>query len=364
MSLLCIGILSQFLLLHYVEDFTVIDSMSGRYIVSICLLLSSLAIVYWFIVSTDKNQRAMQDDISSQLQIANAVFQIRDAVMVTDANGAILRVNKAFESLTGYSQSEIVGQNPSILSSGLHDKAFYKSMWAKLTLEGRWKGELWDKNKAGVIYPKRTTITAIQNESKITTHYVAIFTAISSKDQSEEEILRYAYYDPLTALPNRRLLLDRLKITLNSTKRSQRYSAILFLDLDNFKQANDRCGHQKGDEILVEVAKRIIGCIREVDTVSRLGGDEFVVLLENVGSNYNESCQNIAKVAESILHHLSQHYLDHSITNISTSIGVTLFNDADHTSEQLLEQADIAMYQAKASGRNTFKFFEQESELV
>lgn len=328
------------------------------------LVLISTPVLYYFVFLLEKKRLASQSNIESQLRIANTAFQIRDALMVTNAQGEILRVNKAFENFTGYREHEILGENPRILSSGHHDKAFYKKMWDKIINEGSWKGEIWDKSKDGMVYPKYTTITAVKNKSDVITHYVAIFTAISDRKKSEEEIFRLAYYDALTSLPNRRLFLDRLDGALASSARTSQYGALLFLDLDNFKAVNDTFGHQKGDDLLIEVAERLQSCIREVDTVARLGGDEFVVLLQNLGQQNQDASHNVTKIAESLRHQLCQPYLNDSINTISPSVGVTLFIGRTMGVEKLLQHADSAMYQAKKAGRNHVSFYRPQGKFI
>lgn len=345
----------ELLKLFILNQFAPLSSASTHILKAIFLIIVCTPAIYYFGFLQDKKR--FEAEYESELQIANTVLQIRDALMITDAQGSILRVNAAFEQFTGYRQHEVIGKNPRILSSGRHDKDFYKKMWDKIISEGSWKGEIWDKSKGGTIYPKLATITAIKNKSNVTTNYVAVFTAISDRKKSEEEMFRLAYYDALTGIPNRRLLLDRLNVAQAGSARNNQYGAILFLDLDNFKAVNDTYGHQLGDSLLIEVADRIQASVREVDTVARLGGDEFVVLLQNLGSSHQNALSNVKKIAESLRAQLCKPYLKDSIDTISSSIGAEMFIGRSNVDE-LLEHADLAMYQAKKSGRNRVVFYE------
>ncbi len=306
-----------------------------------------------------------QKQAEDQLRIAAATFETHEAIMITDANANILRVNHAFEETTGYRAEEVLGKNPRILSSGRQDKAFYAGMWQQLKEKGTWTGEMWDRRKGGQIYPKWLTITAVRNAQGETTEYVAIFSDITARKQAEEEIRNLAFYDALTQLPNRRLLLDRLRLALSASSRSQSYGALLFLDMDRFKVLNDTLGHDYGDLMLLEVGERIKRCVREVDTVARLGGDEFVVLIEELAREAEEASQRVALIAEKIRVALSQPYqLKDSLHRSSPSIGVSLYRGNVDPVEVLLKQADMAMYQAKEAGRNAVRFFDPQMQLA
>jgi len=294
-----------------------------------------------------------------QLRIAAATFETHEAILITDANANIIRVNQAFQEITGYSMEEVLGKNPRILNSGRQDKEFYTAMWQQLVATGTWTGEMWDRRKDGQIYPKWLTITAVKNEQGTITEYVAIFSDITERKQAEEEIHYLAFYDALTDLPNRRLLLDRFRLALSVSARSHHYGAVLFLDMDKFKTLNDTLGHDYGDLMLVEVAKRIQSCVREVDTVARLGGDEFVVLLEEVDADAEEASQKIALIAEKIRIALATPYqLKDREHHSSPSIGICLYRGNEAPVDVLLKHADMAMYQAKEAGRNAVRFFD------
>ena len=298
-----------------------------------------------------------------QLRIAATAFEAQEGMMITDADKTILRVNRAFSEITGYSAAEIVGKRPDILKSGRHDANFYTQMWQRIRDQGVWQGEIWNRRKDGKAYAEWLTVTAVKGDAKEVTHYVGTLTDITLRKAAEDEIKHLAFYDPLTRLPNRRLLLDRLHQALASSARSGRKGALLFIDLDNFKTLNDTLGHDKGDLLLQQVAQRLSTCIREGDTVARLGGDEFVVMLEDLSNLPQEAASQTKTVGEKVLLSLNQPYLLAGHRHHSTpSIGVTLFDDHGNSVEDLLKRADLAMYRAKAAGRNTLRFFDPEMQ--
>ncbi|KXS33077.1 MAG: Diguanylate cyclase/phosphodiesterase with PAS/PAC sensor(S) [Candidatus Gallionella acididurans] len=299
------------------------------------------------------------------LRIAAVTFNTQEAIMITAPDGRILRVNQSFHDITGYGSDEVVGQSPRILQSGRHNEAFFQAMWSTLLDTGKWAGEVWDKRKDGSVYPKSMTITAVYNGQKQVSHYVAVFRDISNLKQSEQEIHQLAFYDALTKLPNRRLLLDRLQQAMATGSRSGRYGALLFLDLDHFKTINDTRGHAAGDELLVAVASRLHACVREGDSVARMGGDEFVVVLENLSSIENEAAALTESVAEKILGELDKPYVLSGFECLSTvSIGVSLFRGHLESAADLLQHTDVAMYQAKAQGRNAIRFFDPHMQTA
>jgi diguanylate cyclase (GGDEF)-like protein/PAS domain S-box-containing protein len=301
----------------------------------------------------------------SDLRIAATAFESQEAMMITDARSVILRVNHAFTDITGYSSEEVVGKTPRMLKSGRHDAAFYAAMWDSLGRTGIWQGEVWDRRKSGEVYPKWLTITAVKGVDGQVTHYVGMHTDITQRKAAEDKIEHLAFYDPLTHLPNRRLLLDRLHQALATSARSARLGALLFIDLDNFKTLNDTRGHDKGDLLLQQVAQRLAACMREDDTVARLGGDEFVVMLEGLGDNPEEAATQAKAVGEKILATLNQPYRLADEEHHSTpSIGIALFADHRDTVDELLKRADLAMYQAKAAGRNTLRFFDPDMQAA
>lgn len=316
-------------------------------------------------------------DISSskhtenELRIAAIAFESQEGMIVTDANNNILRVNAAFTAITGYTSEEAVGQTPRLLSSGRQDKAFYKSMWECLNQTGAWKGEIWNRRKSGEVYPEHLTITAVINVSGIVTNYVATLTDITISKAASEAIKTLAFYDSLTQLPNRRLLTDRLSQIMSASKRNKTYGALMFLDLDNFKPLNDTHGHVVGDMLLIEAARRLTSCMRDMDTVARFGGDEFVVILAELDEDKAASTAQAAIVAEKIRAVLSEPYVftinhegqaDITVEHRCTaSVGVMMFIDDEFSQDDIMKLADATMYQAKDAGRNQVKFYGEKA---
>ncbi|WP_280546176.1 EAL domain-containing protein [Halomonas sp. 11-S5] len=295
----------------------------------------------------------------AQLRIAAMAFETHLGMLVTDAEARIIRVNDTFTRITGYAEAEVLGRNPSLLSSGRHDEAFYRQLWESVQEKGSWQGEIWNRRRNGEVFPEWLTISAVRDEAGELTHYVATFSDITERKAAEEEVHQLAFYDPLTGLPNRRLMLDRLEGELKHSYRSDQFGALLYLDLDNFKQVNDTLGHHAGDQLLREVASRLGGVLRATDTLARLGGDEFAVLLHDLGRDP----QRVAAVAERIAHKLlgvlqAPIGLAGSSVTMTGSIGITLYRDHGTTLDEILQQADMALFQAKRAGRDTLRFFD------
>lgn len=304
--------------------------------------------------------------LEQDMQIAALAFKSQAAIMVTDAERRILRVNEAFSALTGYTAEESIGQTPAMLKSGRQDAAFYRQMWDSLNSTGHWQGEIWNRRKTGGIFPEWLTISEVRNDHGLLTHYVSTFSDISDLKLAESEIHNLAFFDPLTALPNRRLLLNRLGQARVAGKRSRQFGALLIIDLDHFKNLNDTLGHDIGDRLLVEVASRLRTCIREGDTAARQGGDEFIVMLEDLGSDVHSASVQAEAVAEKIRLSLNEPFLvGGDVQHFhSASIGVSLFCGHDKTTEALLKQADIALYKAKDAGRNSIRFFDSAMQTA
>ncbi len=314
----------------------------------------------WLSVSDDITERKL---VENDLRIAAIAFESQEGMTVTDADGTILRVNRAFTDITGFSPDEIIGQNPRILRSGRHEPEFYSQMWQSLLQSGAWEGEIWNRRKNGEVYPEYLIITAVRDNAGKITNYVATFNDITLSKAAADEIQNLAFYDPLTLLPNRRLLLDRTKQALAASVRNETSGAILFIDLDHFKMINDTLGHSMGDLLLQQVAQRLSGCVRETDTVARLGGDEFVVMLERLSRDMLESANQTETVGKKILTALNQTYhLETHEFRCAASIGATQFHGHQINQDDLLKQADIAMYQAKTLGRNTICFFDPQMQ--
>lgn len=288
------------------------------------------------------------------LRLAALVYEnSSEAMLVTDANNIILAVNPAFTAMTGYSADEAIGKNPDILRSGEHDQAFYQAMWQAINTTGTWRGEIKNRRKNGELYIEELTINTIYNTDGQAQRRVALFSDITQRKQSEEQIWWQANFDPLTSLPNRRMFRDRLDMEIKKAHRMGQAFALLFIDLDRFKEVNDKLGHEMGDNLLKETAHRLLTCVRETDTVARLGGDEFTIILSEL--NEVEDCQRIAK--NLLLKLCSPFSLGDELAYISASIGITLYPSDSTDLGQLLKNADQAMYAAKNQGRNGYSFF-------
>lgn len=288
------------------------------------------------------------------LQLAATIFQASsEAMIVTDADNRIITVNPAFSKLTGYEIDEVTGKNPSILKSGKQPAEFYREMWHALEETGHWDGEVWNTRKSGELYAEWLSINVIYNEDGSKRLYVAIFSDITEQKQAAELIWKQANFDQLTLLPNRRLFRDRLEQSIKVANRSKSAFALMFIDLDRFKEINDTLGHDIGDLLLVEAAARISQCVRETDTVARMGGDEFTVILTQISD-----LVYAGRISEAIIERLSQPFtIAGNEMSISASIGISIYPNDGDDAEKLLKHADIAMYAAKNSGRSQFSFF-------
>ena len=285
-----------------------------------------------------------------------AVDTAGEAIVVTDADGVILDVNPAFLDITGFTKDEVIGNNANITKSGRHDQMFYKQMWDALTTQGKWEGEIWDRKKSGEIFPKWLTISSIRSATGSITHYVGLSQDITQQKEAEKNLETLAFYDPLTQLPNRLLFMNHLKHDIELATRHEDKVALLFIDLDRFKNINDSLGHIYGDKLLESVAGRLKRILRRSDTVARLGGDEFTVILSEL-----DRLDYIGNVAEKILDRLSAPFTiqNHSLY-IDASIGIAVYPDDAANSDDLLRCADLAMYRAKDTGRGRFVFFTKE----
>ncbi|MCX8086168.1 MAG: EAL domain-containing protein [Rhodocyclaceae bacterium] len=295
-------------------------------------------------------QRAAEE----RLRLFATVFSnASEGMTITDAATRIVAVNPAFTAITGYSESEAIGQTPALLNSGRHEPAFYRQMWQSIETTGKWRGEIWNRRKDGVIYPEWLSITAVHDESGRITHYIGIFSDITERKEAEQRILYLAHHDALTGLPNRLLLDDRIEQALLKAKRSNQLTGLLFIDLDRFKNINETLGHEIGDELLVQAAKRLAATLRETDTLARHGGDAFVVVLPDLAQP-----QDATQVARKLLAALGQPYrlAGHDLT-VTGSIGIALFPEDGDSASELLRNAETAMYHAKEEGRNTLRFY-------
>ncbi|MCX7095779.1 MAG: EAL domain-containing protein [Methylobacter sp.] len=304
---------------------------------------------------SDITERKLSND---HLRQAAAVFEsTREGVLMTDANKRILRINRAFTDITSYSEAEAIGQQPSMLRSGRHDAKFYAEMWSSIAKTGHWQGEIWNRRKNGEVYPELLSISAIVDKASEVTNYVGVFADISQLKATESQLDFLAHHDPLTRLPNRLLLLSRVEHAVEIALRHGKMLALLMIDLDRFKDVNDSFGHLTGDELLQQVAKQLNSRLRGIDTVCRLGGDEFAVLIENVAHP-----EDAARVANDIIIALGEPWLlsNGQEVRIGASVGISLFPEHGATPVELVQQADTALYQAKAEGRGRFKYFSED----
>jgi len=303
-------------------------------------------------VLRDREQALIESQRSLRLskQVIDATL---DGVVITNSEGVIESINPAFTKLTGYSAEEAIGQTPALLRSGRHDETFYQELWRSLREDGHWQGEIWNRRKSGEIYPEWLTITEVRDELGGEHKFAGVFSDISERKESEQKIRALAYYDALTGLPNRRLFQDRLSLALPQMRRHQQQLAVMFIDLDLFKRINDTLGHDVGDEVLIEMAKRLKACVRESDTVSRMGGDEFTILQPEI-----KDPSNSLQLASRIVASLREPFIsgDRELY-VTSSVGIAIFPDDGETSEELTKNADTAMYRAKELGRNNYQLY-------
>lgn len=306
------------------------------------------------LIQEDVTERKKAEE---QLRQAAAVLEnTAEAVVITDPEANIIDVNRVFTEIIGYTKEEVLGQNPRLLKSLRHEKSFYEAMWDSLNKAGYWRGEIWNRRKNGEIFPVWSTISAIHDDAGRLTHYVSLFSDISSLKRSEEQLYYLAHHDPLTDLPNRMLFNDRLEHAMVRARREKYRLALLFLDLDRFKNINDGFGHPTGDKLLQEAARRIVRQVREEDTVARLGGDEFVVLMEGIAES-----GDAAILATKLVDTFSRSFsIDDRELHVTVSIGISIFPEDGNDATLLIRNADAAMYRAKEEGRNDFQFYTRE----
>lgn len=299
-----------------------------------------------------------RDQEGRQRLWAKAFEGTRDGVIICDARSRMQCVNRAFTEITGYTAEDAIGQTPALLHSGRHDEAFYRELWAQVAAHGHWRGEIWNRRKDGEIYPEWLTISAVRDDAGAVTNYVGVFADITGAKRGEAELQRLAHYDPLTDLPNRRLLTARLEESLARTRRHGGRTALFFIDLDGFKTVNDSLGHPAGDELLKVVARRFKERVRAGDTLGRVGGDEFLVIAESP-----HGADEVAVLAQDLLRVVSSPMGlagGHEVC-VTASIGISLFpDDGCSDATTMIRDADAALYRAKEQGRNRFCFFAQD----
>jgi PAS domain S-box/diguanylate cyclase (GGDEF) domain len=314
-------------------------------------------LTHYVAIINDVTERKLSDDY---IRLVSQVFLYADeSIFITNPQGLIIETNPAFTRTTGYEREEVLGKNPAFLQSGRHDSAFYSRLWETVMEQGHWSGEVWNRRKNGEIYPDKLTVSVVRNDDGTTLSFVCISSDISLLKAQQDKLERIALHDTLTGLPNRALLNDRLGMALADARRLRKKMALCFIDLDGFKPINDRFGHDKGDQVLIGVAQRMMGTLRATDTVARLGGDEFVVVLSEL-THERELVGTLQRLMGAIA---MPYELDGQTATVSASIGVTLFPDDDVDAETLLRHADQAMYLAKSRGRNCYHFFDVADDL-
>lgn len=295
---------------------------------------------------------------TEQLRLAAAAFETNDAIMIVNAEDKIIKVNNAFCQITGFSHDEVLNQTPRLIQSGIHGNDFYDEMWDGLNDNGHWQGEIWNRRKDGQIFIAWLNISTQYNDNGSVNSRVAVFSDITEKKESEELIWKQANFDPLTGLPNRRMFFERLSQEIKLATRADQSLALLFLDLDHFKEINDTMGHSQGDLLLQEAANRLKKLMRSSDTVARLGGDEFTVILPQINNTHQ-----VERVVDKMLKALAEPIiLEQQQVFITASIGVTLYPQDGDSSDQLIQNADQAMYAAKEHGRNQMHYFTQSMQ--
>lgn len=299
-------------------------------------------------------RREFNQNSSLTAKLMSKVFEnASEGVVITAPDTTIISVNRAFTEVTGYSAAEVIGQKPDMLQSGRQDADFYQRMWDELMRVGQWQGEIWNCNKRGEIYLEWLSVTAVKDESGNLSHYIGIFSDITTEKENEERLAHLAHYDQLTNLPNRILFDDRLKQALALARRGGKRLAVMFLDLDGFKAINDSYGHSAGDTLLQQVAGRLSECVRISDTVARFGGDEFTIVLSEIDSK--ESAAMIAfKIIEAIARPFD---IGGNDAHVTASLGISLYPVDGQQANTLLKKADNAMYQAKRHGKNHHEFY-------
>ena len=305
-----------------------------------------------------------QQEMQENLALLSHTFDSHEAIVLTDKNGNIVKVNKAFEDITGYKEEEVIGKKPSILKSGKHPKEFYEKMWRDIKEKGHWKGEIYNRKKDGTIYPQILSITAIRNEEGEITNYVSHFFDISDLKKIQEENEKRAMYDLLTEIFNRGKLIEELELIQQTAKKEQFLNAFLFIDLDNFKYINDSYGHTIGDKVLIEVSQRLKRMKKEGDILARISGDEFAFVMVDVGKDLHTASSKAAIMAQKLLDIYDKPVvIDDIEIDISFSIGIYIFPMNEKTPEDIITNADIAMYHSKKSGKRSFSFYDEKLDI-
>lgn len=325
-------------LAHYIPDINPLGAVDG-----------------FFVLVSDVTPMKMAE---FELKLAASVYQnTLEGIFVTDMAGAILSTNPAFTVITGYTTEDVIGQSPRMFGSNQHDRAFYAAIWQDLGATGRWQGEIWNSRKNGELYLAWQVITSLPGGADEEVRYLSVFNDITELRRKSEKVEHLAFYDALTDLPNRSLLMNRLEHGVAVAKRERRSLALMFIDLDQFKLVNDTLGHAIGDDLLVDVAKKLLALVRQSDTVARLGGDEFVIMLDNPANQ-----EEVVHIAKRVIAVINEPMAFHGKTaQVGTSVGIAMYLADDATAAELIKNADTAMYKAKQAGKNTYRFFASEA---
>ena len=299
----------------------------------------------------EKNQLAIENKLAYL-----ALGAIREGAMITDSNNKIVYLNDRFSEITGYQKGEVLGKNPNILSSGRQDKSVYQQLWRQLQSVHYWQGEIWNRRKNGEVYPEWLSISLVKDPVENMTYHVAVFTDITNRKETEERIIHYAYYDPLTSFPNRRYFMEQTNKSIQISQRDNQVFAVLFIDLDDFKKINDTHGHGAGDEYLSSIAKLLKSCLKDVDFVARIGGDEFSVLLPNIKSRENGLiiANDLIKSFKETTFSIEGHQL-----HAKASIGGAIYPDDGTAPATIMKKADEAMYRVKEKGGASALFYDE-----
>lgn len=328
------------------------------------LLILSYPAVHYFVVKPMQKQLVQMANLQQDLQLTSTAFHTSEAIMVTDSAGRIIRVNRAFERMTGYIEAEVKGENPRILKSGRHPKEFYTQMWDRLLATGKWRGEMWDRRKNGSVYPKEVSINSIRDSNNKVTHFIGVFKDISARKKTEDELYTLAYYDSLTGLPNRRMLVGQLNIARSASRASKCYCAMLIIGIDQFKLLNDTMSHHFGDLMLLEIKQRLNYLLPEGGLLGRLAGDEFAILLDRIGSDVDGASERVWALARTISETMGVPYmLDSIMLHKTSSIGCAVFLGDETSAEELIKRAEIALRHAKSNGFGKISMFDPEMQI-
>lgn len=345
---------------------TVVPEVSGQIkalIDALMLSLLCIPLLHYFVIHPMNTLMDKIKKTEADLRLTSIAFNTSDAIMITDASAKIIRVNQAFEGITGYNEAEVMGKSPSILKSGMHSVDFYQKMWNKLLSTGSWRGEIWDRNKSGSIYPKEAIIVAVKNELNHDTHYVCSFKDISARKRTEEELYTLAYFDTLTGLPNREMFLGQINIMNSVLKANANYGALIHIGIDKFTLLNDTLGHEVANKIILEAKRRINYIIPESVHLARLGASEFILLIPNMGSDEQTAHQVMLEQAHAVREVFAVPYLiKEALVHKTASVGCHLFSEGRESSEELIKRVDIALNHARLTGGNKVVAFEAEMQ--